>query len=69
MALVAPTGTKTVTTTPHPGISTTTINTILALPIESLTLAQFRQIEDLLHRIPSGTSWDSTVITIGSLLH
>jgi hypothetical protein len=58
-------GTKTVTHTVAPHLSATLLTTLLATPIESLTVAQFKELRDALRRIDDG---DNPVRTIGSLL-
>jgi hypothetical protein len=58
-------GTKTVTVSVAPHLSATVLTTLLATPVENLTVAQFRQIEDALIRVPGGTVPGKT---IGSIL-
>lgn len=66
MSLVAPTGTKTAVVNHSPNLTGAALTTIYALPVESLTVAQYLSINDRLKRIPHG--YDPTVATIGSLL-
>jgi hypothetical protein len=58
-------GTKTVTHTLAPHLTASLLTTLLATPIETLTIAQFDEIADALKRIPDG---ENPVRTIGSLL-
>ena len=58
-------GSKAVTQTVAPHLSATTLTTILATPVENLTVAQLAQLNDALSRIPKGKAPAST---IGSLL-
>ena len=58
-------GSKTVTVAPAPHLSAATLTTLLATPIESLTVAQLKQINDALSRISGG---QEPTKTIGSLL-
>lgn len=58
-------GTKTVTRTVAPHLSATMLTTLLATPIENLTVAQFDQLRDTLKRIGGGRT---PAATIGSLL-
>ncbi len=58
-------GTKTVTTAVAPHLSASTLSTLLAIPLENLTVAQFDQIRDALTRVPKGTAPGSV---IGSIL-
>jgi hypothetical protein len=59
------TGTKTVTRTIAPHLTATMLTTLLATPIENLTVAQLDQIHDALKRIADGENCSRT---IGSLL-
>ena len=58
-------GSKTVNNAVAPHLSAATLTTILATPVESLTVAQFKQLADMLSRISGGG--DPTK-TIGSFL-
>ena len=58
-------GTKTVTHAVAPHLTASTLTTLLATPIESLTVAQFEALADALRRLSGG---DETSRTIGSLL-
>lgn len=58
-------GTKTVNNAVAPHLSAATLTTILATPVESLTVSQLRQLNDALHRVSGGSASGST---IGSLL-
>ena len=58
-------GTKTVTHTLAPHLSAAVLTTLLATPIESLTVAQFKELHDALKRVDGG---DNPALTIGSLL-
>jgi hypothetical protein len=58
-------GTKTVTKDAAPHLTASQLTTLLALPIESLTVKQFRQIADALSRVKSGGDESQTV---GSVL-
>jgi len=58
-------GTKTVTHTIAPHLTAAMLTTMLATPLESLTVAQFKQLRDALRRIDDG---DNPARTIGSLL-
>lgn len=58
-------GTKTVTRTVAPHLTATILTTLLATPIENLTVAQFDQLRDTLKRIGGGRTPGAT---IGSLL-
>jgi hypothetical protein len=58
-------GTKTVTHSIAPHLSATLLTTLLATPIETLTVGQFQQILDALKRVQDG---DNPAHTIGSLL-
>jgi hypothetical protein len=58
-------GTKTVTHSLAPHLSAATLTTILATPIENLTVGQLSQICDALTRLPDG---ETPVRTVGSLL-
>jgi hypothetical protein len=58
-------GTKTVTHTLAPHLTAATLTTLLATPIESLTVAQLKQLRDALRRVEDG---DNPARTIGSLL-
>lgn len=59
-------GTKTVTRTLAPHLTAAILTTLLATPIESLTVAQLKQIYDAIKRISGGTAPSRT---IGSLLN
>jgi hypothetical protein len=58
-------GTKTVTHSIAPHLTAATLTTILATPLENLTVGQLDLITDALSRIPDG---ETPVRTIGSLL-
>jgi hypothetical protein len=58
-------GTKTVTHTIPPHLTAAILTTLLATPIESLTVAQFKELRDALRRVDGG---DNPAVTIGSLL-
>jgi hypothetical protein len=58
-------GTKTVTHTIAPHLTAAILTTLLATPIESLTVAQFKELRDALRRVDGG---DNPAVTIGSLL-
>jgi len=58
-------GTKTVTHTLAPHLTAATLTTILATPIESLTVFQLKQLGDALKRLPDGRN---PARTVGSLL-
>jgi hypothetical protein len=58
-------GTKTVTTTLAPHLSASTLTTIMATPVENLTVAQLKQLHDALKRVTDGKN---LIRTIGSLI-
>jgi len=58
-------GTKTCNNSVSPQLSASALTALLAIPIENLTVAQFRQIADALSRVAGGVAPTSTV---GSLL-
>jgi hypothetical protein len=58
-------GTKTVTHALAPHLTAAILTTLLATPIESLTIAQLNALVDALKRIPDG---ENPVRTITSLL-
>ena len=58
-------GTKTVTKTLAPHLTATTLTTLLATPIENLTVAQVQQLIDALRRVQGGRTPGNLV---GSLL-
>jgi hypothetical protein len=58
-------GTKTVTHAVAPHLTAALLTTLLATPIEALTVAQLVQLLDALKRIASGKEYSRT---IGSLL-
>ena len=58
-------GTKTVTLTLAPHLAAAMLTTLLATPLENLTILQLNQIHDALKRIPDGKN---LARTIGSLL-
>jgi hypothetical protein len=58
-------GTKTVTHTLAPHLTAALLTTLLATPIETLTVGQFEELQDALKRIPDG---ENPVRTLGSLL-
>jgi hypothetical protein len=59
------TGTKTCTQGLAPHLSASRLTAILATPIESLTIAQFKDLKDALHRVAGGEEASNT---IGALL-
>ena len=59
------TGSKTVTQPAAPHLPASLLTTLLATPIENLTVTQFTQINDALKRIPGG---HAPTRTIGSIL-
>jgi hypothetical protein len=58
-------GTKTVTHTIAPHLTATILTTLLATPIESLTVGQLNALVDALRRVADG---ENPARTIGSLL-
>ena len=58
-------GTKTVTHSIAPHLSAATLTTLLATPLETLTVGQLSEICDALKRIPDG---ENPSRTLGSLL-
>ncbi len=58
-------GTKTVANSLAPHLPAALLTTLLATPLENLTIWQLNQIHDALKRIPDGKN---LVCTIGSLL-
>jgi hypothetical protein len=58
-------GTKTVTHNIAPHLTASLLTTMLATPIESLTVAQLKQLRDAIKRTMGG---DDPTRTIGSLL-
>jgi len=58
-------GTKTVTHTIAPHLTAAMLTTLLATPIESLTVGQWKQLGDALDRMPDGAN---PARTLGSLL-
>jgi hypothetical protein len=59
------TGSKTITLNAYPGLTASTLTTIMATPVEQLTVAQLGQLKDAISRIPGGGNPSAT---IGSLL-
>jgi hypothetical protein len=59
------TGSKTCTQGLAPHLSAARLTSILAMPIENLTIAQFKDLRDALHRIAGG---EENTNTIGALL-
>jgi hypothetical protein len=59
------TGSKTCTQGLAPHLSAARLTSILATPIENLTVAQFKDLRDALHRIAGG---EENTNTIGALL-
>jgi hypothetical protein len=59
------TGSKTCTQGLAPHLSATRLTSLLATPIENLTIAQFKDLRDALHRIAGG---EENSNTIGALL-
>lgn len=59
------TGSKTCTQQLAPHLSAAKLTAILATAVENLTVAQFRDLKDALHRIAGGEESNNT---IGSLL-
>lgn len=58
-------GTKTVTHTLAPHLTASILTTLLATPIESLTVGQLKELRDALRRVDDG---ENPARTIGSLL-
>ena len=58
-------GTKTVTHTVAPHLTGAMLTTLLATPIENLTVAQLKELQDALKRVNDG---ENPARTIGSLL-
>ncbi|MDE2103006.1 MAG: hypothetical protein KGL39_37525 [Patescibacteria group bacterium] len=58
-------GTKTVSNAVAPHLSASALTTLLATPLENLTVAQLRQIADAISRVKGGGVESNT---IGSLL-
>lgn len=58
-------GTKTVTTEVAPHLSAAALTTLLATPIEDLTVEQFNRLADALKRVAKGAE---PTATIGTLL-
>jgi hypothetical protein len=58
-------GSKTVNNSVSPQLTGTALTTLLAIAIENLTVAQFKQIADALARVPGG---GEPAKTIGTLL-
>jgi hypothetical protein len=58
-------GTKTVTHSLAPHLTAALLTTLLATPIENLTVGQLDELCDALRRIPKG---ETPAVTIGSLL-
>jgi hypothetical protein len=58
-------GSKTVTQNASPILTATLLTTLLAIPVESLTVLQFNQIRDALRKTPKGGAPN---LTIGSIL-
>ena len=54
-------GTKTVTKDVAPHLSASSLTSLLAQPIENLTVAKFYKIEDALRRIASGHAESQTI--------
>ena len=63
---IAISGTKTVTKDSHPGLTAATLTTIMATPVENLTLAQLHHINDALARVSGGHA--KAAVTVGSIL-
>jgi hypothetical protein len=61
----ATSGTKTVTHSLAPHLTAAMLTSLLATPIENLTVAQLEEICDALKRIPTG---ETPLKTIGTLL-
>jgi hypothetical protein len=57
-------GTKTVTHTIAPHLTASILTTLLATPIETLTVAQFKELADALKRVDGGHNPNAT---LGSL--
>jgi hypothetical protein len=60
------TGSKTVTKDASPNATAAVLTALLATPIETLTVSQFRLLADVLRKVPGG---DAPGKTIGSLLN
>jgi hypothetical protein len=58
-------GTKTVTHSLAPHLTAALLTTLLATPIENLTVGQLDELCDALRRIPKG---ETPAVTIGSLI-
>lgn len=59
------TGTKTVTMSLAPHLTASVLTSLLATPVENLTVAQLDQLRDAVNRVAKGATPSSTV---GSLL-
>jgi len=59
------TGTKTVTVSVAPHLTASVLTTLLATPVENLTVAQLDRLRDAVNRVSQGAAPSSTV---GSLL-
>lgn len=59
------TGTKSVTVSVAPHLTASVLTTLLATPVENLTVAQLDQLRDAVNRVAKGATPSSTV---GSLL-
>ena len=59
------TGTKTVTVSVAPHLPASVLTSLLATPVENLTVAQLEQLRDAVNRVSKGAAPSSTV---GSLL-
>lgn len=60
----AATGTKTLTNSLAPHLSAATLTALLATPIENLTVAQFKTIEDALGRVKGGGEPTATIASL-----
>lgn len=58
-------GSKTCSNSPSPQLTAAALTTLLAIAIENLTVAQFKEIGDALSRVPGG---EEPTKTIGALL-
>ncbi len=62
---VSLTGSKTVNTNVSPTLTAATLTTLLAIPLELMTVGQFKQIADAIRRVPLG---NDPATVIGSIL-
>jgi hypothetical protein len=57
-------GSKTVTQAPAPHLTASALTAILAIPVENLTIAQFKQLMDAFERVPKGSAPESVIGTL-----